>query len=1745
MQLIFYALLLCLTLPAYAEEPPSFLFSWGEQGEQPEQFDNPTRLTQDSEDNIYVLDKDNFRIQIFDSQGELLQILGEEGEQLGQFINPIDIAVDNAGTIYVLDSEIPRIQMFDIEGTLLRQWEAKNNAFIAELINPQAIEIDDNGYVYVLDTGNFRIIVFTPDGDFYYEFGQKYDFEDPELSEEEGRFINPVDIAFNKEQRLIYVIDTEKNYIQYFSVDGEYLGYFGSESELEETKFVQPSSINVDEYNNLYFTDTETHLIQKFNSEGELLSIWGGEGFDDGLFDQPSGVAILGQNIYVSDTYNQRIQVFGQSYILELGKATGTGLGSIISSEGQVLCDATCKQIKLSFPQAITLSLTATPDKNSVFVGWEGDCTGTEPSIELTVEQATQCQAKFKDSALLRVEKIGFGVVLATSAAGETLACTPSCQGGYQQGDTVTLSAIAGDEEAFAYWVGDCLGIENPKTVTLDQAKSCTAIFSQYTSTFAGTGSQGLTKDITHASLVQLNAPYAIAFINEDELLIAERGNHLIRIVDDLGTTEIFAGTGVAGYSGDGYEATSAQFNLPSDIVVDEFGNVYIADTGNHVIRMITPDGIITTIAGTPRISGYSDGVLNAFDARFNRPRGIVYANGSLFIADTGNSLIRQLIDETVLTIAGNGVAGYLDSDEALLGQLNKPQDILVSSSGTLLIADTNNHVIRELVDGRLQTIAGNGNAGVVSEGSLALESAMGTPVGLANGKNGITYIADAENSAIWMLSDNQHIYKLIGFGENADFKLAAGAGLTSPMGLAVAKEQVYIAEAGNNKVRLIGALPEESRTFFSLPSFEDEPIQLTANVPVNTPIDTTIDIYNIGLANLSIDLISLEGEHASEFSIVTPFPLNLAQGTNTPLTVRCAPADVGARKALLRLSTTDEEVPEVEYLLYCANTPVFASKPKVGGLIEFDTVGIGQPSEKNLVLIERGAGDIQITNAEIIGEFADQFTFYSLEDSFPIIIADDSEVQELYVQCNPQTTGKYEATLVLTTNDPTQAQSAYHLSCQGVGADAELGFLYIDTSGAGFVERCGEECTKTFTLDTIVSLTAKPGSGWGFLGWSGDCNAEGQVQIEQENECIAHFAALSPQSGDVDGLYVNYGQTAEDLHIEEYSSISGGTLAGENISQGWISNVELDDDARIEGGNISGFNVNRGTMCDLRITNYSEVTGGEYCGEIENDGTLFDVEIDETGKVTGDGRFEGVIVNNGSMCGTLELGEETYILGGELGCEIDGDKDDPAIIGKSKIQENTVLDNVCLTATVELADNVSLGDNVTYNLNTGNLSLQSFCIEPKDLEQFDESRMRGTEEQAFATFDNEHIQALALEAFEVMTELQIAEFDESALEGMLVEQFEKLPPEILKGLDLNNMGGLPPEVIGLMNREHLAALNQAYFIELSGQEIAEFMTNFNAELFTVDDIDEYLPEDWGIEIETGELLPPVGAKLACKSLPSPKDLPTNVVLPNKKFDLNTDLSLGGKKADNTILQDFNNAADSGSNFNQQDDGVVLGQISGKQYAFIIDVNNVQQLDAKATAEVKSDAKGQFTVTTTEQQQFPLLPAPKSPTALANVLGDDSKVELNEWGDVLLKIAGEYVVVIFSSEIETAEGEQAGFYPPNGENTRAIREGRVVYDDGTSQTTYPAVLYPETFIGLVEQIAGVESVIYNVDGSYSLIYNSQSLTLLPNYGAITQSLDEWERIDPSLALVDGSLQYKVQNTGNKLLVTLTLTISFD
>jgi hypothetical protein len=204
---------------------------------------------------------------------------------------------------------------------------------------------------------------------------------------------------------------------------------------------------------------------------------------------------------------------------------------------------------------------------------------------------------------------------------------------------------------------------------------------------------------------VALSWGYTGGRFNNDRVYIADTGNHTIRYVHFRTSFEgcpqpFFVGTlaGRAGESGstDG-DATTARFNSPRGIASAPDGSVYVADAGDHTIRRVTPDGHVTTVAGVAGESGSNDGV--ATQAHLNTPSGIdVDVNGVVYIADTGNATIRRLTPDGMLTtIAGTpGVSGFADGD-AHTALFNGPVGVKVHGQG-LLIADTSNHVIREWV---------------------------------------------------------------------------------------------------------------------------------------------------------------------------------------------------------------------------------------------------------------------------------------------------------------------------------------------------------------------------------------------------------------------------------------------------------------------------------------------------------------------------------------------------------------------------------------------------------------------------------------------------------------------------------------------------------------------------------------------------------------------------------------------------------------------------------------------------------------------------------------------------------------------------------------------------------------------------------------------------------------------------------------------------------------------------------------
>ncbi len=197
-----------------------------------------------------------------------------------------------------------------------------------------------------------------------------------------------------------------------------------------------------------------------------------------------------------------------------------------------------------------------------------------------------------------------------------------------------------------------------------------------------------------------LSYPTDVAIDASGNLYIADKNNQRVRKVDHTtGIVSTVAGTGVAGGSGDGGPATSAQLNQPSGLAIDNQGNLYIAEQGGNRVRKVSTSGIISTVAGTGTY-GYSGDGYAATVAKLAIPYAVaVDGSGNLYIADTGNNRIRKVDTAGIITtIAGNGSSGYSgDGGPSTAAALNKPMGVAVDASGNVVISDTFNQRIRRL----------------------------------------------------------------------------------------------------------------------------------------------------------------------------------------------------------------------------------------------------------------------------------------------------------------------------------------------------------------------------------------------------------------------------------------------------------------------------------------------------------------------------------------------------------------------------------------------------------------------------------------------------------------------------------------------------------------------------------------------------------------------------------------------------------------------------------------------------------------------------------------------------------------------------------------------------------------------------------------------------------------------------------------------------------------------------------------
>ncbi|MFH0939849.1 MAG: PKD domain-containing protein [Planctomycetota bacterium] len=237
-------------------------------------------------------------------------------------------------------------------------------------------------------------------------------------------------------------------------------------------------------------------------------------------------------------------------------------------------------------------------------------------------------------------------------------------------------------------------------------------------SSYAGTGSARLSGDNDLAALASLNTPNGVALDSKNNLYIADTNNHVIRIVDaQTRIIKTFAGTGLAGLSGNGGKALNAKLNSPRGVAVDSADNIYIVDTGNNMIRKVT-SGIISRVAGIGGTAGYTGDGGSALNARFDTPSALTLdAAGNFYIADTNNNVVRKVTVATGIISRfagdGTGAAGNTgDGGAATAATLRSPTGVAMDTAGNVYIADSQNHRIRCVAtNGIISNFAGSPTA--------------------------------------------------------------------------------------------------------------------------------------------------------------------------------------------------------------------------------------------------------------------------------------------------------------------------------------------------------------------------------------------------------------------------------------------------------------------------------------------------------------------------------------------------------------------------------------------------------------------------------------------------------------------------------------------------------------------------------------------------------------------------------------------------------------------------------------------------------------------------------------------------------------------------------------------------------------------------------------------------------------------------------------------------------------------------
>ena len=692
-------------------------------------------------------------------------------------------------------------------------------------LTPVGIAVNSTGNIYIAESDNSRVRIVSDNGIIFNIAGysspssfvsncvmtNQYGFGGDGGIATVARLNHPTDVSFDKNGN-IYIADAQNNRIRKINASGNIstiagnglAGFSGDGLAAANALLNNPTDVAIDTAGNIYIVDNGNNRIRKINTSGIITTIAGNNtaGFfgDNGPatsanLNHPTRIFCYGDKLYIADKDNNRIRLINGSGIITT--VAGNGTPTFSGDNGS----------------ALTASLTEP----------SGVCVDASGNLYIA------------DKGNNRVRKVNtIGTIITVAGDGT--------QGYSGDGATATAAQLQYPIDV-AFDAAGNLYISDSGNAKIRKVSTSAII-----TTVAGSGSAYNNGDNGLSVQSSVCDIAAIAHDASGNTYFSEPQNQIIRKINANGIITTIAGTGIAGYVGDGGDALDAKLYLPEGIAVNN-NNIYFADKGNNCIRKIDAAGVIETIAGDGT-QGYSGDGGPAVSATLNHPTSVaVDASGNIYIVDNGNNCIRMINPGgTITTIAGTGSAGYNgDAIPATTARLNNPYKVIVSNTNELYVSDVNNHRIRKIViGGDITTIAGSGFPGFSGDGGQATAAQIAFPMGITKDNYNL-YIVDSFNSKVRIVNQSGVISTYAGTGTagyNGDGIPATNANLYYPHDISFSLGGIYISDAYNARIRNIctGTLNNSTTTITANPSGNI----CTGTVVTYTANTTSVSAYNV-----------------------------------------------------------------------------------------------------------------------------------------------------------------------------------------------------------------------------------------------------------------------------------------------------------------------------------------------------------------------------------------------------------------------------------------------------------------------------------------------------------------------------------------------------------------------------------------------------------------------------------------------------------------------------------------------------------------------------------------------------------------------------------------------------------------------------------------------------------------------------------------------------------------------------------